>query len=142
MDILKQTNQSKRNDRQRELRLWEIQGRYECQTGNGEAGVKLLKRTIDKTKDDYQHHAWGGGAYYMEIWGTAALEAGIASEAEEAFQEALAHDAGSVRGALGLWALSSRLDRAEEASRYLKLAHRCWSKADSQTIRSTPTLRR
>ncbi len=132
LDVLKQTNQSKRNDRQRELRLSEIQGRYECQTGNGEAGVKLLKRTIDKTKDDYQHHAWGGGAYYMEVWGTGALEAGLASEAEEAFQEALAHDAGSVRGALGLWALSSRLDRAEEASRYLKLAHRCWSKADSQ----------
>ena len=132
LDILRQTNQSKRNDRQRELRLWEIQGRYECQTGNGEAGVKLLKRTIDKTKDDYGHHAWGGGAYYMEVWGTAALEAGIASEAEEAFQEALAHDAGSVRGALGLWAISGRLDRAEEASRYLKLAQRCWSKADSQ----------
>jgi tetratricopeptide (TPR) repeat protein len=131
IDVLKQGNQSKRNDRLRDLRLWEVQGRYECQTGNGEAGVKLLRRTIDKTKDDYAHHAWGGGAYYMEVWGTAALEAGIASEAEEAFQEALAHDAGSVRGALGLWALCDRLGRTEEADRYLKVAHRCWAKAES-----------
>ena len=118
IDVLRQGNQSKRNDRQRDLRLWEVQGRYECQTGNGEAGVKLLKRTIDKTKDDYAHHAWGGGAYYMETWGTAALEAGIATQAEEAFQEALAHDAGSVRGALGLWALCDRLGRTDEAVRH------------------------
>lgn len=132
LDILRQTNQTKRNDRIRELRLWEVQGRYECQTGNGEAGVKLLKRTIDKTKDDYGHHAWGGGAYYMEAWGTGALEAGLATDAEEAFQEALAHDAGSVRGALGLWALCERLGRTEEADRYLKVARRCWSRAESR----------
>ena len=85
---------------------------------------------MDKTKNDYGHHAWGGGAYYMEAWGVAALEAGCAAEAEEAFQEALAHDAGSVRGALGLWALCERLGRAEEAERYLKVARRCWAKAD------------
>lgn len=132
LEILRQTNQTKRNDRLRDLRLWEVQGRYECQTGNGEAGVKLLRRTIDKTKDDYQHHAWGGGAYYMEVWGTAALEAGLAAEAEEAFQEALAHDAGSVRGALGLWALCERLGRTEEADRYLKVAQRCWARAESR----------
>ncbi len=132
LDVLRQTNQSKRNNRSNELRLWEVQGRYECQTGNGEAGIKLLRRTIDKTKDDYGHHAWGGGAYYMETWGIAALEAGIASEAEEAFQEALAHDAGSVRGALGMWALCSRLNRADEAERYMKVAQRCWQRAESR----------
>lgn len=139
LDILKQTNQSKRNDRVRELRLWEIQGRYECQTGNGEAGVKLLRRTIEKTKDDYQHHAWGAGAYYMEVWGIAALEGGIAAEAEEAFQEALAHDTGSVRGALGLWALCERLGRTEEAERYLKVARRCWSRAESRHFEALKT---
>ena len=53
-----------------------------------------------------------------------------ADSAEEAFQEALAHDAGSVRGALGLMALCERLGRTEEAARYAKVAQRCWAKAD------------
>ncbi len=87
-------------------------------------------RVVDKTKDDFTHHAWGNGAVYMELWGIAALEGGVAKEAEEAFQEALAHDAGSVRGALGLAALCDRLGRSDEAARYLKVAHRCWSKAE------------
>lgn len=134
LDVLQQAGPGRRNDRQRELRLWEVQGRYECLTGNGEAGVKLIRRTIDKTKDDYLHHSWGGGAYFMEVWGTAALEAGIANEAEEGFQEALAHDSGSVRGALGLWALCDRLGRTEEADRYLKVAHRVWAKAEPRTF--------
>ena len=113
-----------------EQRLQEVQGRLLCQTGQGEEGCKLFRRIVEKTKDNYSHHSWGGGAYYMEMWGIAALEGGVASEAEEAFQEALAHDAGSVRGALGLWALCDRLGRLDEASRYLKVALRCWAKAD------------
>ena len=115
-----------------QVRLWEIQGRVMCRCGQGEAGVKLLRRAVDKTKDDFNHHAWGGGAYHMEAWGLAALEAGLAADAEEAFQEALAHDNGSVRGALGLWALCTRLGRADEAARYFKLAQRCWAKADGE----------
>ena len=103
---------------------------YLCQKGDGEAGLKLLKKLVDATKNDFGHHAWGNGAVYMEAWGIGALEAGNATEAEEAFQEALAHDAGSVRGALGLWALCDRLGRTEEAERYLKVAHRVWAKAD------------
>ncbi|HVK19606.1 MAG TPA: hypothetical protein VM533_21910 [Fimbriiglobus sp.] len=130
VDVLRQAQQSKKGNRTQELRLWEVQGRLMCQTGQGEAGVKLLRRTIEKTKDDYAHHAWGGGAYYMETWGVAALEAGLAAEADEAFQEALAHDAGSVRGALGLWALCSRLGKSDEAERYMKVARRCWARAD------------
>ena len=128
--ILQQAEQSKRGGRLAELRLWEALGRLECQTGNGEAGVKLLRRVVAKTKDDFTHHAWGNGAVYMETWGLAALEGGLAGEAEEAFQEALAHDSGSVRGALGLWAVCDRLGRSDEASRYLKVARRCWAKAD------------
>ncbi len=130
VDVLRQAEQSKKGNRTREYRLWEVQGRLMCQTGQGEAGVKLFRRLIDKTKNDYAHHAWGGGAYYMEVWGVAALEAGLAAEADEAFQEALAHDAGSVRGALGMWALSSRLGKSDEAERYLRVARRCWAKAD------------
>jgi tetratricopeptide (TPR) repeat protein len=128
-DTLRQQPSSRRNDKTAERKLWEIQGRYLCQKGDGENGLKLLRKLVDATKNDYNHHAWGNGSVYMEAWGIGALEAGVASEAEEAFQEALAHDAGSVRSALGMWALCERLDRTEEASRYLKLAHRCWANA-------------
>lgn len=129
IDVLRQAQQSKKvgnSDR----RMSEVQGRYLCQSGNGEAGLKMLKKIVDTTKNDYNHHSWGNGAVYMELWGTGALECGNAVEAEEAFQEALAHDAGSVRGALGLWALCDRLGRVEEAERYLKVAQRCWARAD------------
>jgi tetratricopeptide (TPR) repeat protein len=139
VDVLRQSMQSKKGNRSNELRLWEVQGRLMCQTGQGETGVKLIRRTIDKTKDDYFHHAWGGGAYYMESWGAAALEAGLAAEADEAFQEALAHDAGSVRGALGMWALCQRVGRADEAERYLKVAKRCWAKADPKDFAQLQT---
>ncbi|HEY1186886.1 MAG TPA: hypothetical protein VGE74_04470 [Gemmata sp.] len=130
VETLRQLAQSKRNDRYAERRLWEVQGRHLCQSGNAEAGLKLLKKVVDATKNDFTHHQWGNGALFMESWGVGALEGGAAQEAEEAFQEALAHDAGSVRGALGMWALCDRLGRDEEAARYLKLAHRVWAKAD------------
>ncbi len=132
VDTLRQLSQSKKFDKQLERRLWEVQGRHLCQKGDGEAGLKLLKKLVDATKNEFGHHSWGNGAVYMESWGIGALEAGAAVDAEEAFQEALAHDAGSVRGALGLWALCDRLGRSEEASRYLKIAHRVWAKADSR----------
>jgi len=130
LDTLRQLAQIRKSDKQIEKKLWEIQGRYLCQKGEGEAGLKLLKKLADSVKNDFGHHAWGNGAVYMEVWGVGALEAGSAIDAEEAFLEALAHDAGSVRAALGLWALCARLGRTEEASRYLKLAHRFWAKAD------------
>ena len=50
-------------------------GWYMCQTGDADAGLKLLARAVEKTKDDYRHHAWGNGASYMETWGIAALQA-------------------------------------------------------------------
>ena len=130
IDTLRQASQSRKADKALERRLWEVQGRLMCQKGEGEAGLKLFKKLVDATKNDFGHHAWGNGAVYMESWGVGALEAGSVADAEEAFQEALAHDAGSVRGALGMWALCERLGRTEEADRYLKLAHRVWAKAD------------
>jgi tetratricopeptide (TPR) repeat protein len=130
VETLRQLQQTRRADKRAELRLWEVQGRYLCQTGNGEAGLKMLKKAVDATKADYNHHAWGNGAVLMEAWGIAALEAGNAEQAEEAFQEALAHDTGSVRGALGMWALCRQVGRTEEASRYLAVARRCWSRSD------------
>lgn len=139
VDVLRQAGQSRKGSKANEHRLWETQGRLMCQTGQGEAGVKLLKRVVDKTKDDYAHHAWAGGAYFMEAWGVAALEAGRATDAEEAFQEALAHDAGSVRGALGMWALCQRLGREDEANRFLRVARRCWAKADPRDFERLQT---
>lgn len=130
VDTLRQAAQTRKADKNLDRRLREVQGRHMCQKGEGESGLKLLKKLVDETKNDFGHHAWGNGAVYMESWGVGALEAGNATEAEEAFQEALAHDTGSVRGALGLWALCERLGRTEEADRYLKLAHRVWTKAD------------
>jgi hypothetical protein len=70
----------------------------------------------------------------MEQWGIGALEAGNAPVAEEAFLEALAHDAGSVRGALGMQALCDRLGRTEEAVRFGSVAERCWAKADHKVF--------
>lgn len=132
VDVLRQAGQGKRTraNKRAGLQLWETQGRLMCQTGQAEAGCKLLKRAVDQTKGDFAYHAWGGGAGSMETWGIAALEGGLAQDAEEAFEEALAHDAGSVRGALGMWALCAKLGRTEEADRFLKLARRCWAKAD------------
>jgi tetratricopeptide (TPR) repeat protein len=129
VDTLRSLHQTRKSDKRLEQRLWEVQGRFLCQTGSGEAGLKMLKKLVDSTKNDFGHHAWGNGAVHMEAWGVAALDAGSAADAEEAFQEALAHDAGSVRGALGLWALCDRLGRSEEAARYLKVAQRVWAKA-------------
>jgi tetratricopeptide (TPR) repeat protein len=139
VDVLRQASQAKKGDRRLENRFNEVQGLFNCMTGSGDAGIKLLKRNIDKTKDDYGHHAWGNGAVFMESWGIGALCAGNADEAEEAFLEALAHDAGSVRAALGLQALCERLNRTDEAAKYSTLARRLWAKAnpaDFEAIRS------
>jgi tetratricopeptide (TPR) repeat protein len=138
-DTLRQLQQSRKIDKNMERKLWEVQGRYLCQKGDGESGLKLLKKLVDATKNDYFYHNWGFGAGYMELWGIGALEAGNGSAAEEAFQEALAHDAGSIRGALGLWALCDRLDRTEEADRYLKLAHRLWARAATKDFEAMKT---
>src|SRR5262249_52166297 len=105
-------------------------GLHMCQTGGAAAGVKLLARTVERTKDDFYFHSWGNGAYYMEAWGSGALKGDLADVAEEAFLEALAHDPGSVRAALGLQALCSRQGRTEEGGRYAELARRSWRKAD------------
>lgn len=130
VDVLRQAQQTKKNDTRLQQRLNEVQGRLLCATGDGPSGLKLLARVVEKTKNDYYHHAWGGGAYYMEAWGVGALDAGNAEVAEEAFLEALAHDAGSVKAALGMEALCGRLGRSDEAKRFGTLAYRLWSKAD------------
>ena len=133
--VLQQAYQNKKNDRRLEWRLWETQGLLLCQQPGGAGpGLKLLAKLVEKTKDDYSHHAWGNGSSYMEEWGIAALQAGKNDVAEEAFLEALAHDAGSARGALGLQVLCERQNRSEEAVRYAELARRFWRRAAPQAL--------
>lgn len=134
VDVLRQATQTKKGDRRLEQRLWEAQGRLMCQTGSGVEGCKLIQRVVDKTKDEYHYHAWGGGAAAMESWGIGALEAGLADQAEEAFLEALAHDAGSATAAFGMRALCERLGRKDEAKVFDALGRRLWAKADSMAV--------
>jgi tetratricopeptide (TPR) repeat protein len=136
VSVLAEAYPGKRSDKDLELRLWETQGMLECARGGVDGGLKLLAKTVDKTKASYRHHAWGAGAYYMECWGSAALRANRLPVAEEAFLEALAHDAGSVRGALGMQVVCERQGRTEEAIRFAELAQRCWRKADAGRLQT------
>jgi tetratricopeptide (TPR) repeat protein len=130
VDVLRQAARDKRNDKLFQDRLNEVQGLLLCKQGAADEGLKLIQRVVLRTKDDFGHHAWGNGATFMEVWGTAALESGRLAVAEEAFLEALAHDPGSVRAALGLQALCQKQGRTEEAERFGKLAQKFWRKAD------------
>jgi tetratricopeptide (TPR) repeat protein len=130
VEVLRHAYQNKKKDRTLELRLWETQGMLMCQTGGASGGLKLLQKAVKATVDNYSHHAWGNGAYYMEPWGMAALQAGEYETAEEALLEALAHDRGSVRAAMGMQLLCERQGRRDEANHYADLARRLWSRAE------------
>jgi tetratricopeptide (TPR) repeat protein len=136
VEVLDQAYAASKTNKELEYRLWEAQGLLLCETGGVEAGLKLLTRAVEASKNNFHHHSWGNGAYYMEEWGTAALCGGKADVAEEAFLEALAHDPGSVRAALGLQVLCERQGRDDEARRYGELARRCWRRAEVQTLES------
>jgi tetratricopeptide (TPR) repeat protein len=127
--VLQEAYQNKRYDKKLELQLWEVLGMLMCQQGQAEGGLKLLAKAVARTKDDYGHHAWGNGAYYMEAWGIAALGCNKLETAEEAFLEALAHDPGCFHAALGMQIICERLGRTEEAARFAELAQRCWRHA-------------
>ena len=134
LEVLRQAYQDRKQDRLLQDRLNETQGLLLCQTGAVDAGLKLLAKAVERTKDDYGHHAWGNGSYLMEIWGVAALQAGKFDQAEEALLEALAHDPGSATAALGLQVLCETKGRTEEAARYADLAQRSWKRADANCL--------
>jgi tetratricopeptide (TPR) repeat protein len=151
LESMQQLWASSKKDKQLEYRIWEIQGRWLCQQGSLEAGLKLLRKAVERSKNDYSHHSWGNGSYFMEIWGLEALRGQKYDEAEEAFLEALAHDPGSTRAALGMKLLCEQNGRTAEAGDYFKLAKKSWAKADDgvlekelesiriYTLKSTPS---
>jgi len=136
VEVLRLAAQQRKDDRQLEYRVWETQGLFLCGSGVADCGLKLLAKAAERSKSDYSHHSWGNGAYYMEAWGIAALQANKAEIAEEALLEALAHDPACMRAALGLQVLCERQGRTAEAQRYAELSHRCWRRADAQSYAS------
>ncbi len=130
VEVLRQIRAGKKEDRKLDLMLWEAQGYLACEQGDGAGGLKLLKRCVDKTKDDFSHHAWGNGAYHMMAWGVAALRVGDAPQAEEAFLEALAHDPGNAGASLGLRILAEIGGDTGKAETYSDLSKRQWARAD------------
>jgi len=130
-DVLRQARQAGKNDKPNELRMFELMGLLACEEGDAKTGLDLLKRCVDRTKDDHQAHAWGNGAHHMESWGLGALRVGDRAAAREAFLEALAHDPASATAALGLQALCEMENQASQAARYKALAAKAWAKADA-----------
>jgi tetratricopeptide (TPR) repeat protein len=134
VEVLQHASADKKDDSQFLFRLWEAQGILMCRTGAASSGLKLLAKAVERSKKDYSHHAWGNGAYYMEAWGIEALQADQRDVAEEAFLEALAHDSGSVRAALGLQVLCESQGRRDEAGRYAEMARRSWGRAEVRDL--------
>jgi hypothetical protein len=142
VEVLRHAYAESKDNKTLEDRVCETQGLLLCAERSADSGLSLLAKAAEKSKSDYSHHAWGNGSYYMEAWGSAALHAQNSAMAEQAFLEALAHDPGSVRAALGLQVLCERQGRSEEAHRYAELAERCWRKADAQGLAAERALLR
>jgi Tetratricopeptide repeat len=121
---------TKQNRRQLENRLWETQGLLQCQQGDAQAGLRLLAKVVDRTMGTIAELKKANGAYYIDTWGLAALKSGQDKVAEFAFLEALTHESGSARAALGMQILCERQGRDEEARRYRDRARRIWQWSD------------
>lgn len=121
----------------------EVKGRYLVHTGSVDEGLKLLREAAAKAVNDSGLHAWGGGSYMMEEWGAAAIQAHRWEEAEEAFHEALAHEHGSIVGALGMQVVWEARNRPELAAHYAGRAAAIWKDADPGALdRQLSRLRR
>lgn len=134
LDVLEEALKTNKQDKKLESRLREVRGVMLCRTGSAEVGLTILEKLADASKNNYEQHAWGHGAYFMEVWGMAALAAGKDAVAEEAFLEAIAHDPGSFKGPLGMQILCERTGRNEEAHQYQKMAEKAWQHAEVQAF--------
>jgi tetratricopeptide (TPR) repeat protein len=112
----------------------EVKGRYLVQTGNPDEGLKMLREAAAKAVKDSGLHAWGGGSYILEVWGEAALRARRWDDAEEAFHEALAHEHGSIIGALGMQVVWEQRGRRDMAAHYSARAAAIWKEADAGVL--------
>jgi hypothetical protein len=126
--------QWKKNATANLYRYNEVKGRYLVQSGNVDEGLKLLREAAAKAVKDSGLHAWGGGSYVLEVWGESALRAHRWDEAEEAFLEALAHEHGSIIGALGLQVVAEQRGQADLASHYAARATAIWKDADPDAL--------
>ena len=108
----------------------EVMGRYLVQSGQVEPGLKLLREAAARAVKDTSLHAWGGGSYLLEVWGETALRAGKLDEAEEAYHEALAHEHGSVLGALGMQVVWERRGNPDLVRHYAARAAAAWKDSD------------
>ena len=80
-----------------------------CQTGAADAGLKLLARAVRAHQERLQPPRLGQrGLLHGSLGHRRRCKRGKLDVAEEAFLEALAHDPGSVRAALGLQVLCER----------------------------------
>ena len=109
----------------------EVQGRYLIQTGKSDQGLKIFEDLAAKAVVDPALHAWGGGSYFLEVWGENALRARRWDAAQEAFLEALAHEHGSILGALGMQVVSEGRNQDDLAEHYAARATRIWQGADA-----------
>lgn len=140
IEVLRKTLQTppdknaKTNRGELENHLLETEGLLLCQQGDAKAGLALLAKLGERTKNVHRQMGWAHGAYFDEVRGIAALKTGQDDIAEEALQHALAHDRGSARGALGMQVLCERQGRNDEAKRFHDLARRIWENADAGTI--------
>lgn len=132
--IAKVEEQWKKNASANLYRYNEVKGRYLVQSGNVDEGLKLLKEAAAKAVKDSGLHAWGGGSYVLEVWGEAALRAHRWDDAEEAFLEALAHEHGSIIGALGLQVVAEQRSQSDLASHYAARATAIWKDADPDAL--------
>lgn len=126
--------QWKKNATANLYRYNEVKGRYLVQSGNVDEGLKLLREAAAKAVKDSGLHAWGGGSYVLEVWGESALRAHRWDEAEEAFLEALAHEHGSIIGALGLQVVAEQRGQADLATHYAARAAAIWKDADPDAL--------
>lgn len=132
---LQKAHEKNKKDKKTENYFLETQAILKCRQGEVDEGLKLFKQLASWSAKDFGAHAWGHGGYYMEQWGLEALRANRLEVAEEAFQEAIAHDpSGSVRGALGMQVVCERQGRSEEVKLFADLARRCWHQADAGCI--------
>lgn len=121
----------------------EVKGRHLVQSGSVDEGLKLLQAAAAKAVQDTGLHAWGGGSYLMEVWGETALRAHRWDGAEEAFHEALAHEHGSILGALGMEVVWEQRGKPEMARHYADRAAAIWKDADAGALeRQLARLRR